>query len=293
MRTGLVALARRSPLLVLTVAALAGTLAGFASSSSAGPTLRLPDLTQQVPTEWGLLKVKTTAGGRWHLGFRSAMNNVGTGQLMIEAHRDSTADPLLTADQVIATAENTTVTVPNAGVLRYDIEPTHQHFHFVAVDRYTLRSAKTWKLVTYDRKAGFCLGDRFLFKKLPNTPKSPPPYYQNECGSGDPTALTLSEGLSVGWFDVYNPEKEGQFLDITTVPAGTYQVVHTVNPARSIRESNYANNSASVIVQLSWPQGRSGTPRVVVTAECPNGDRACTKSTKTNYVVQRKKNSNY
>lgn len=284
----------RLRLIALLAAALILVATGGADArrSSSKATLLLPDLTQQVPNEWGLLKVVDSSGAYWHLGFRSAMNNVGVGPLIVHGHRTDTSQPLLTADQEIMLSDGTSVTKAGVGYLRYDVEPTHQHYHYLGVDRYALRTAKGWRKVAQDRKAGFCLGDRNLLKKLPNTPPFPPPYYKNECDPNDPTALDLTEGISVGWYDNYNPEKEGQYLDVTKLPAGNYYVVHTVNPTQSLRESNYTNNSASALISLSWPGGRSKPPQAYVLAECPTGN-ACTGPAHLHYRIPIRKNDNY
>ena len=63
------------------------------------------------------------------------------------------------------------------------------------------------------------------------------------------------------------PEREGQSIDVTGLPPGRYVLVHRANPDRSLRESSYANNAASVAIEL---HGR----RVAVLARCP-GSASC------------------
>jgi hypothetical protein len=36
------------------------------------------------------------------------------------------------------------------------------------------------------------------------------------------------------------------------VPAGRYSLVHRLNPLRALREADYSNNSASVLLDLAW-----------------------------------------
>jgi hypothetical protein len=39
------------------------------------------------------------------------------------------------------------------------------------------------------------------------------------------------------------------------LPAGRYRLWHRANPERALRESNYANNGASVVLDLAWSDG--------------------------------------
>jgi hypothetical protein len=71
---------------------------------------------------------------------------------------------------------------------------------------------------------------------------------------------------------VYFANLEGQFVDVTGVPAGEYYLVHRVNADRKLRESDYSNDAASLLIELSWPQGTSQEPSVSVLRGCPNTD---------------------
>jgi hypothetical protein len=66
----------------------------------------------------------------------------------------------------------------------------------------------------------------------------------------------------VGYGDVYLPHLEGQSIDITGLPDGTYRPVHRVNPDRRLIESNYGNNVASVLIRVAWPRGPDQFPEV-------------------------------
>jgi hypothetical protein len=69
-------------------------------------------------------------------------------------------------------------------------------------------------------------------------------------------------GISKG----FGADFDGQSVDVTNVPAGRYVLVHRVNPQRSLEEGDYANNAASLLIQLR----RAGSiPSVRVLARCP------------------------
>ena len=120
------------------------------------------------------------------------------------------------------------------------------------------------RLVT-DRKTGFCLGDRYRVPggDLPARPREP--VYTGRCGLGRTGLGTLTEGISVGYGDVYEPNLEGQSLRLAGLPAGRYILLHRVNVGRRLRETSYANNAASILVRL----GRQGhRPSVRVMRRC-------------------------
>jgi hypothetical protein len=78
----------------------------------------------------------------------------------------------------------------------------------------------------------------------------------------------MTAGISVNYGDAYVAQVEGQFVDITDVPAGRYRLVHRVNANRALKEKNYADDVASVLVDLSWPRGFDAEPRVTQVARC-------------------------
>jgi hypothetical protein len=210
---------------------------------------------------------------RWHLGFNSAVDNLGRGPLIIKGHRDSTDTPQMTADQWIDTTDGKQVQVPAIGKMQFVSFPTHNHWHFLGFDSYQLREIKKHTLVRPDSKTGFCLGDRYLTyddHKIPGQPAAP--VFTEGCGYDSPQLLEVGEGISPGYGDNYAAQLEGQYIDITGVPAGTYNLVHTVNANRAIHESDYTNNSASLLIKLAWPNGMDQEPTVTLLDTCQDGD---------------------
>lgn len=90
----------------------------------------------------------------------------------------------------------------------------------------------TLKFVT-GKKQGFCVMDIL-------------PY-----GIGAPKYPTCAyQGISVGWADEYYDGLDGQYIDVTSVPAGTYILEEEVNAARLYTETDYNNNRAWVQVTI-------------------------------------------
>ena len=83
------------------------------------------------------------------------------------------------------------------------------------------------------RKQGFCLEDDVLTS-----------------GQSSPKFDCTHQGLSIGWKDIYESTLDCQWLDVTGVPGGNYLLRLTVNPDRTLPETNTTNNSAEVPVTI-------------------------------------------
>jgi glucose/arabinose dehydrogenase len=255
--------ARRLPAIYWTVSTPAQQLRAFERAGAASAAL-LPDLDQETPTDLQLEHV----GSTWALGFRSAVRNIGLGPLIIEGHR-SGAPALMTAEQYVVGADGSLQQVPSVGRLAYVVSPSHQHWHLLGFDRYTLRRAGSSDVVVADQKTGFCLGDRYAVtdRVLPNATRAE--VYRTNCKKDLPSAIEVREGISVGWGDDYKAFLEGQSLPLTGLPDGRYVLVHRVNSDGALRELSQRNDAASVLFELHW---QAGTPSIRVLASCP--DRA-------------------
>ena len=244
-----------------------------AAPASAGVRDLLPDLDQEMPNNLQVATDATGAVPRFHLGFESAVDNRGAGPLVISGHRDSQDQPEMVADQIVQRGDGSTRTIADVGRLRYVYSEDHDHWHYLGFDHYELRRAGNYKLVAPDQKTGFCLGDRYntdTATRLPGEPAQA--YYTGYCGRTHTELLSLVEGISVGYGDIYYANLEGQFVDLTGVPAGQYYLVHRVNADRRLAESDYRNDAASLLVDLSWPQGLTSAPAVSVLRGCPATD---------------------
>jgi len=242
---------------VLLVAACAG------ESEAPSPEL-LPDLDQAPPAAISVV----VREGRERLVFLSAVENVGAGPLLVAGRRPSASEPEMTARQVVRKADRTATTHVLEARLRFVVSETHRHWHLLGFERYELRTPDE-KTVGRDRKTGFCLGDRYDADSGSRIAGEPPrAVWTQECGRGQGGRLRILEGLSPGFGDDYVPLLEGQFIDITGLPPGSYVLNHRVNSTRDLLESSYANNAASALLEL----GRDGQGRATVTvlATCPD-----------------------
>ena len=122
---------------------------------------------------------------------------------------------------------------PEAGNPSWEFDACHQHFHFEGYASYQLLTSAGERL-PFGNKNGFCLRD------IDNWTGSA------SCGRYD----CDYQGIGVGCADVYTPDLACQWVDITDVAAGTYELVVTVNTENVIREADTDNNSASVTIEI-------------------------------------------
>jgi hypothetical protein len=139
------------------------------------------------------------------------------------------------------------------GCMRFHDAPGHLHWHVLDFARYQLRRAKTGRLVE-SKKVGFCVIDTEQpFPSLPGSP-SKPYYPQGEgCGGLDKEGVPtppVSEGLSIGWADVYFFGLPGQSMEITDLHRGRYCLISKADPTNMIAESNDSNNTHTIRLKL-------------------------------------------
>ena len=95
-------------------------------------------------------------------------------------------------------------------------------------------------------KRGFCVFDVELAGAVPNGTVACPdllPDQRKYFGCNE-------QGLGHCWADIYDASTDGQWIDITNVPYGTYYVENETNARHFFTESNYSNNSAAVKIRI-------------------------------------------
>lgn len=145
----------------------------------------------------------------------------------------------------------------------------HSHWHFEDYAVYELRLLGSDGLPIMSGppavpgyKASFCLLDGWQEGE-------PPPGHDPLAQVGlYKTCNELIQGISPGWADEYGWNLAGQQLQIPPggIQSGLYALVVTVNPEGIIRETNYDDNVAFTVVQIS-DQGE--------TVICPTTPERC------------------
>ncbi len=230
-----------------------------ADTPQAGARELLPDFDQRAPFRL------TIAGTR--LGFASATDNVGDGPIWISGSRPIAGAPML-AQQLVRVSDGSIRSYPGIGRLRYTPESTHTHWHLLDFQRYELRRADG-TLIVRDRKSGFCLADHYG-QAARRVAVFRGPRYLGNCASSEPDVLSVEQGTSSGYTDLYPPHFHGQNLELRGLPAGIYVLVHRANPTERLEELDYGNNAASLRLRLTWS---GATLRVETLRTCEGSDR--------------------
>lgn len=100
----------------------------------------------------------------------------------------------------------------------FEFSPCHAHYHFLGFADYELRDG-AGRLVGHGHKQSFCMLDSRRY-----------------AGTRSPQFDCDFQGITVGWGDRYGADLDGQWVDVTDVPAGDYTLVVTVNPEGKLPE---------------------------------------------------------
>ena len=230
-----------------------------AGTPRTGPRELLPDFDQRPPFRL------TVAGTK--LGFASATDNIGDGPVWVRGSRGSATGPM-GAQQLVRLSDGTVRAYREAGRLRYTPSPSHTHWHLLDFQRYELRT-QDGDLVVRDHKSGFCLADHYGLARRRVAFFTGARFLGN-CAASNPDALSVEQGTSVGYTDLYPAHFHGQNLELLGVPAGTYTLVHRANPQHRLEEIDYANNAASIRIRLTW---KGGAPQVETLRRCEGSER--------------------
>ena len=164
--------------------------------------------------------------GRRLLRFTSIFVNSGPGHFEVLGRRGSTSDATMDIRQRMYRWDGTSRLIDTPAVARYASDG-HDHWHVEGVAVY-----EAWKegdLTTTRRgaKTGFCFLDGTPWNFSVKGARRSPYYQESWCGVHH--SLTNRVGLSAGWGDNYPWHFAYQWIDITGLPGGTYQVRVTVD----------------------------------------------------------------
>jgi hypothetical protein len=109
----------------------------------------------------------------------------------------------------------------------------HDHYHFEDYARYRLVD-DAGADAALGRKQAFCLIDTDRVSG-----DQPPQYWCDY------------QGITVGWSDTYGSYLDCQWIDVTGVAEGDYEIEVAVNPAGVFREVDFSNNVSTTGVRLS------------------------------------------
>ncbi|PSL05860.1 lysyl oxidase [Haloactinopolyspora alba] len=216
------------------------------------PPPMLPNL-RSLPAED--VQIRPADEGGRELRFAAALANVGTGPL-IAVPGDGPGCPTgqRRTSQVIAVDANRNGTYDRGtdpGGKRVEAgcmldHPTHDHWHFDASASYVLTRPGDAEPIAATDKVSFCLRDS---RRLAGERWAGATETYGDCDRDS------TQGISVGYADVYDVETDGQSLPLADdLPDGVYCLTLTADPNGLLRETREDDNAAVAAVRITGTQ---------------------------------------
>jgi hypothetical protein len=194
-------------------------------------------------------------GGRLLLRFSTTVANLGSGPFELEPRAgdcDGDGDPdndrsavqhvYLDEDgdgEFDPTVDTDSDEQPDPACFFFHVE--HGHWHVEGFARYRLRRIRSGEVVARRSKVSFCVVDSLLVRPLPGTPVG---RVYGSCDEG------ATQGISVGWGDLYAASLPGQSLRVTGLPGGRYCLEAVADPRSAFAEARAGNNAIGVPIRL-------------------------------------------
>jgi Lysyl oxidase len=240
-------------LVLFAVVCLATVAMELAASALPANTPHYPDMVTRPPFAVRLVAGKALGGRRMYFG--NTIGNIGDGPLELRAANDAATGTTNAIQEIYTHAGkggNALSIVSSTTIGMFVFHPAHNHWHMEDFARYELRSingdGSTGAVVAATDKVSFCMIDTDIIdSSIPHFGMG----LSHSCGQN------ARQGVRVGWGDTYSASLPDQFIDITTVPDGTYRLVSVADPNTAERpggrllEKNDANNAASVDVTVT------------------------------------------
>jgi hypothetical protein len=196
------------------------------------------------------------------LRFAGIVGNQGVGAFELVLEYQQALASLTGAgtwEQLIFDENGAVVRTKSVGPAQY--HAVHGHFHileFVATQLYRVDAESYERLepIGEGRKMGFCLIDGGIIDQF--SPAVEPVYFGAGCcymavfcQLDLATHERFYMGISPGWYDIYPWYRADQYVEISGIEDGVYELVSVVNPTGVLVEENAANNEASVLFRLT------------------------------------------
>jgi Lysyl oxidase len=131
--------------------------------------------------------------------------------------------------------------------------PTHDHWHFDAMARYSLRRAGTDDPLVARNKVSFCLRDN---RRVPGSPRVVRREHFGDC------TRRTRQGISPGWVDVYSADLDGQSLRLPRGVDGRQLCLDLeADPREVLTETDETDNAATIGIRIRGSQVQRTSPK--------------------------------
>ncbi len=138
----------------------------------------------------------------------------------------------------------------------------HMHYHFQGYADYSLLNTDG-SVARTGHKQSFCVEDLVQVSSDPSVTTQP--VYGN-CGD-----MGGRQGISRGWADDYYPNLPCQWIDVTDMAPGSYQLRVEINTMHHIEELDYTNDSATIPVTIPADTTTGDSTRDCTATDPPQG----------------------
>lgn len=242
-----------TPMLMDAAAAPGGNGNGNGGNSPPSEAI-LPDITPGIPKH---LAIHNQQQMEW-LRFTNTWNNVGAGPLEFEpifpdpnANEGTTQDAYQNLYDDAGNFGMPTEKIWTDVVSQFEFHDIHNHWHIGQIGEFSVRADENGSpgAIAQDVngedlasvKVGFCIADVYKYNG-DNSPTSQRLYWDCEVGL---------QGIQPGWADQYHQSVEGNEINITDLPNGTYFLVHKWNPANAFVDADVSNDESWMKFELS------------------------------------------
>jgi hypothetical protein len=194
--------------------------------------------------EW---RVEYDAQGRRLLRVSTIFSNYGVGPMELIGRRASASQPFMSMTQILYRPGGATVQIPTPVRAEYAGDG-HNHWHSQRVVTMELSSVLDPTSVRYGSEIDFCFFDNV--RTNAGVRGSPSAAFYKFAWCGAPSDLTVRMGLSLGWGDLYKWDFVNQWVDITGMAGGTYNLRATVDQPNDFVETNEHDNCTISRIQI-------------------------------------------
>jgi hypothetical protein len=196
------------------------------------------------------------------LRFNQTIANIGEGRLELRFDMRGIATPDRSDDRMIQRIFRSDGTYFERFAARYKFHAVHAHIHYQGFGRsflykYDWANGRIGAAVRAGNKVGFCVTDVKLLDAYWGATGNGQRLSQTFPGCNIPKEIHplgpvwMVQGIDVGWADVYGWNLADQYIDITGVPNGLYQLEQVANPTDSVLESSTADNTAATVICIA------------------------------------------
>ena len=204
----------------------------------------LPDIIVRTADLYDHDIVTNVVPGRTHLRVSNGTANIGDGPLWLYGASIFVGNTQDVNQYILRDDES--AWSRTAG--RFIYHPGHGHIHFENWSIFRIREVgpndSVGAILGTGDKISFCIIDLGVYTTA--LPNFNPDGQFFQCRS-------TTQGISVGWVDVYSKDLPGQNIDVTDIPDGEYWLESEVDPDNNVLELDETNNVSRIKVNIGQP----------------------------------------